>query len=82
MSDAEKMQTSVSRLFVESGEKDRLLQLLRARLSDSGWTDSLDAYNVIKSKNLENVSFEDLIKEIGDHGRCRQLSARPLRKIY
>lgn len=68
----------------------RLLQLLRARLSDSGWTDSLDAYSrgtgyikygrihwtlicyidIIKSKNLEDVSFEDLIKEIGDHGRC------------
>ncbi|EPB90809.1 hypothetical protein HMPREF1544_02387 [Mucor circinelloides 1006PhL] len=69
MSDAEKMRTSVSRLFVESGEKDRLLQLLRARLSDSGWTDSLDAYNVVRTKNLEDVSFEDLVKEIGDHGR-------------
>ncbi|CAO0793767.1 unnamed protein product [Mucor circinelloides] len=71
MSDAEKMRTSVSRLFVESGEKDRLLQLLRARLSDSGWTDSLDAYSrdVVRTKNLEDVSFEDLVKEIGDHGR-------------
>ncbi|KAI8637786.1 enhancer of yellow 2 transcription factor-like protein B [Parasitella parasitica] len=71
MSDGDKMRTSVNRLFVESGEKDRLLQLLRARLSDSGWTDSLDAYSrdVIKAKNLQEISFEGLIREIGDHGR-------------
>lgn len=71
MSETEKMKTAVSRLFVESGEKERLLQLLRLRLSESGWNDNLDAHcrDTIRNKNIDNISMDELLKEVGDHGR-------------
>ncbi|KAI8095046.1 transcription factor e(y)2-domain-containing protein [Gilbertella persicaria] len=71
MSDTEKMRTAVSRLFVESGEKERLLELLKLRLQESGWNDNLDAYSrdTVRNKNLQNASLDELTKEMGDYGR-------------
>ncbi|KAI7893238.1 uncharacterized protein EV154DRAFT_561463 [Mucor mucedo] len=71
MSETEKMKTAVNRLFVESGEKERLLQVLRLRLADSGWNDGLDAHcrETIRNRNLDDVSMEDLIKEVQEHGK-------------
>ncbi|OBZ83451.1 Transcription and mRNA export factor ENY2 [Choanephora cucurbitarum] len=76
MSEAEKTRTAVSRLFVESGEKERLLEFLKSRLQETGWNDNLDAYSrdMIRSKNLEDASLDDLTKELGDYGRCKQMS--------
>ncbi|KAI8049385.1 enhancer of yellow 2 transcription factor-like protein B-like protein [Thamnidium elegans] len=71
MSESEKEQAAVNRLFVESGEKERLLQILRARLSDSGWNDSLDAHcrDTIRNKNVDNISLDELLKDVEDHGK-------------
>ncbi|KAI9363610.1 enhancer of yellow 2 transcription factor [Pilaira anomala] len=80
MSESEKEQAAVSRLFVESGEKERLLRILRLRLSDSGWNDSLDAHcrDTIRNKNLDHISLDNLLKEVEDHGKsklqCRNIS--------
>ncbi|KAI7898109.1 enhancer of yellow 2 transcription factor-like protein B-like protein [Cokeromyces recurvatus] len=72
MSETEKSRTAINKLFVESGEKERLLQFLRTRLIESGWNGNLDAYtrDVIRNKNLEKTTLEELEKEVGDYGRA------------
>ncbi|KAI8362596.1 transcription factor e(y)2-domain-containing protein [Blakeslea trispora] len=71
MSETEKTRIAVSRLFVESGEKERLLEFLKLRLQETGWNDNLDAYSrdMIRNKSLEDASLNDLTKELGDYGR-------------
>ncbi|KAI8988862.1 transcription factor e(y)2-domain-containing protein [Pilobolus umbonatus] len=71
MDEPEKIKLMLSRLFVESGEKERLLELLKLRLVESGWNESLDAYSreVVRNKNMGNISYDDLTKEVEDYGR-------------
>ncbi|KAI9468488.1 MAG: hypothetical protein EXX96DRAFT_624109 [Benjaminiella poitrasii] len=71
MSESDKSRTAINKLFVESGEKARLLQFLRTRLIESGWNDSLDAYtrDAVIHKNLDNTTLEGLEKEVGEYGR-------------
>jgi enhancer of yellow 2 transcription factor len=68
--DAEVRET-IHQKLQESGEKERLKELLRKRLYESGWHDDLKAYckEVIKAKGLESITVEDLVKEITPHGR-------------
>ncbi|KAI7872379.1 hypothetical protein BDF14DRAFT_1877599 [Spinellus fusiger] len=44
MSEQEKIRAAISRQFIESGEKERMMQLLKERLTDAGWNDKLYAY--------------------------------------
>ena len=55
----------------ESGEKDRMKELLRKRLFECGWHDDLKAHckEVIKSKGMEKIEVDDLVREITPHGR-------------
>ncbi|KAL0083629.1 transcription factor e(y)2-domain-containing protein [Phycomyces blakesleeanus] len=71
MSEQEKIRASVERQFVESGEKDRLLQLLKERLTDFGWNDRLYAHcrETILNRKLENVTLDKLVNEASDYGR-------------
>ncbi|KAI9015272.1 transcription factor e(y)2-domain-containing protein [Phycomyces nitens] len=73
MSEQEKIRASVERQFVESGEKDRLLQLLKERLTDFGWNDKLYAHcreMVLNNKDEnENITLDKLVNEASDYGR-------------
>ena len=74
----------------ESGEKERLKELLRKRLFECGWHDDLKAHckEVIKSKGMEKIEVEDLVREItrqiGDGqesgGRVREAKSREHRR--
>jgi enhancer of yellow 2 transcription factor len=57
--------------LVESGEKDRLKEMLRDKLLTCGWRDELKEYckDVIRRKGLEKVTVEELVSEITPHGR-------------
>ncbi|KAI8890938.1 enhancer of yellow 2 transcription factor-like protein B-like protein [Backusella circina FSU 941] len=72
MSEEEKIKTQIGRLFVESGEKERILESLKRRLAESGWNDGLDAHtrDLVRSKGLEKAKFEDLCKEANEFGRA------------
>ena len=58
--------TTIHQKLVDTGEKDRLKALLRAKLEECGWRDELKAYckEVIKNKGLEKITVEDLVQEI------------------
>ncbi|KAJ1619973.1 transcription factor e(y)2-domain-containing protein [Pavlovales sp. CCMP2436] len=62
---------SIEELLVETGERDRLKEMLRAKLVESGWRDNLKEHckEVIKSKGKEKVTVDELAAEITPHGR-------------
>eukprot|EP00918_Siedleckia_nematoides_P041036 GHVU01089076.1.p3 GENE.GHVU01089076.1~~GHVU01089076.1.p3 ORF type:complete len:117 (-),score=25.44 GHVU01089076.1:194-544(-) len=65
------VRASVNQKLEESGEKEKLKELLRKKLIERGWRDELKEYckEVIKSKGLEQISVEDLVAEITPRGR-------------
>ncbi|KAI7855397.1 transcription factor e(y)2-domain-containing protein [Circinella umbellata] len=70
-SDSDKLRLALSRHFVDSGEKERLMNLLRNRLAESGWNDALYAQcrETVRQRKLENVTLDELVKETSDYGR-------------
>lgn len=66
------MRASVDKRLAESGERERLKELLRARLVECGWRDDLKAHckTIIKSKGLEAITVQDLVSEITPKGRA------------
>lgn len=70
MDPAEK--TTIEQRLVETGEKERLKEHLRNRLIESGWREEmkLEAKQVINRIGLNNVTHEDLVKEITPAGRA------------
>ncbi|XP_075559719.1 transcription and mRNA export factor ENY2-like isoform X1 [Dermacentor variabilis] len=66
------MKASINQRLIESGERDRLKELLRTRLIECGWKDQLKAYckEIIREKGVENVSVDDLIAAVTPRGRA------------
>ncbi|XP_052198128.1 transcription and mRNA export factor ENY2 [Diospyros lotus] len=58
--------------LIESGEKERLMELLRERLIECGWKDEMKALcrAFIKKKGRNNVTVDDLIHLITPKGRA------------
>lgn len=58
--------------LIETGEKERLKDLLRQRLVECGWRDQLKEYckEVIRSKGLEKITVDELVAEITPRGRA------------
>ena len=54
------------------GYYDRLKDLLRTRLTDSGWREQLKAHckEIVRQKGLENVTVDDLVLEVTPYARC------------
>ncbi|XP_043205389.1 transcription and mRNA export factor ENY2-like [Amphibalanus amphitrite] len=73
MADREaQMRTSVNQKLIETGEKERLKELLRTRLIECGWRDQLKVQckEVVREKGLENVTVDDLVTVITPKGRA------------
>uniref|UniRef100_A0ACD5WNG2 Uncharacterized protein n=1 Tax=Avena sativa TaxID=4498 RepID=A0ACD5WNG2_AVESA len=58
--------------LVESGEKERLMELLRERLVECGWKDDMKALcrAYARKKGRNNVTLDDLIHVITPKGRA------------
>ncbi|NP_001132502.1 Transcription and mRNA export factor ENY2 [Zea mays] len=58
--------------FVESGEKEKLTELLRERLVECGWMDEMKAFcrDYVRKKGRNNVRVDDLIHVIVPKGRA------------
>jgi len=71
MSSHHEMKTIINQRLVQSGEKEKLKELLRARLIECGWRDQvkLSAKEVVRVKGLECVKLDDLVREITPKGR-------------
>jgi len=65
------MRASINQKLVETGESERLKEILRTRLIECGWRDELKAYckEIVKRKGLEHVTVEDLVAETTPKGR-------------
>ncbi|CAK9313182.1 unnamed protein product [Citrullus colocynthis] len=59
-------------LLIESGEKERLKELLRERLIECGWKDEMKALcrAYVRKKGRNNVSVDDLVQVITPKGRA------------
>jgi len=75
-SDSKKVKETQVRAIInqalnDSGEKERLKELLRAKLVECGWRDEMKSYcrEVIKNRGFDNVSVEELVAEVTPKGR-------------
>ncbi|GMY13083.1 transcription and mRNA export factor ENY2 [Fagus crenata] len=70
--------------LIESGEKERLMELLRERLVECGWKDEMKAHcrAVIKKKGRNNVTVDDLVHAITPMGRGKDFYCSFLRFLF
>ncbi|KAG2786442.1 hypothetical protein JG687_00008254 [Phytophthora cactorum] len=68
----EEVKARISERLVQSGEKERLKELLRLKLVECGWRDEMKLHckEVIRNKGIDQVTVEDLIEEITPKGRA------------
>ena len=67
----EQVRATIHQKLIDTGEKDRLKNLLRAKLEECGWRDELKNYckEVIKNKGLEKITVEELVAEMRNTSR-------------
>ncbi|XP_029360649.1 transcription and mRNA export factor ENY2 [Echeneis naucrates] len=72
MSRESRMRATINQRLTEKGERERLKELLRVKLTECGWKDQMKAHckEVIKDKGLEHITVEDLVVEITPKGRA------------
>ncbi|CAO3608194.1 unnamed protein product [Cunninghamella blakesleeana] len=70
MSTEENLVTIINQHFINSGEKQRLLTLLKARLAETSWSDNYYAHckETMNSKK-DNFTLDELIQETSDYGK-------------
>jgi enhancer of yellow 2 transcription factor len=66
------LQEGINAKLVQSGERERLKQLLRERLVECGWRDELkeQCKRIVKERGFENITTEELADEIIPVGRA------------
>eukprot|EP01094_Clydonella_sp_ATCC50884_P024523 TRINITY_DN6167_c1_g1_i2.p1 TRINITY_DN6167_c1_g1~~TRINITY_DN6167_c1_g1_i2.p1 ORF type:complete len:114 (-),score=23.28 TRINITY_DN6167_c1_g1_i2:229-543(-) len=67
------VKASVNSKLIETGEKDRLKEILRTRLEKCGWRAEMKTLcqDIIVKRGVENTTVEDLVKEITPKGRAQ-----------
>lgn len=75
MSDIDKPQQRMKMLanqsLTESGERERLIQLLRTRLLECGWNDIVvnECKEKVRQIGVENITLDTLISEVTPRAR-------------
>ncbi|XP_078687932.1 transcription and mRNA export factor ENY2 [Branchiostoma floridae x Branchiostoma belcheri] len=66
------MRATINQKLVETGERERLKEVLRTKLIECGWRDQLKAHckDVVKQKGLEHITVDELVAEITPKGRA------------
>ncbi|XP_051822727.1 transcription and mRNA export factor ENY2-like [Antechinus flavipes] len=66
------MKAILNQKLVETGERERLQEWLRAKLIECDWKDQLQAHclDVIQAKGVEQVNVDNLVAEIIPKGRA------------
>jgi enhancer of yellow 2 transcription factor len=66
------LRATINQKLIETGERERLKELLRTRLIECGWRDELKQYckDIVRQKGLENITVDDLVAEITPKGRA------------
>ncbi|GFT00346.1 transcription and mRNA export factor ENY2 [Nephila pilipes] len=57
--------------LIEPNDIEKFKELLRTRLSESGWKEEMKAVcrDIIREKGVENVTIDSLVKEMTPKGR-------------
>jgi len=65
------IRAAINQKLLESGEKERLKDLLRTKLVECGWRDEMKTHcrEIIKDRGLDKVTVEELVAEITPRGR-------------
>merc|ERR1711934_163025 len=65
------LRANINKKLQETGEKERLKDLLREKLLESGWRDQLKKHcaEKIRQKGLDEITLEGLVDEITPHAR-------------
>ncbi|CAB1099491.1 unnamed protein product [Ectocarpus sp. 8 AP-2014] len=68
----EAVRATIMQKLIETGERERLKDLLRERLIQCGWRDELKEHckEIIRGKGLEKISVDELVDEITPRGRA------------
>lgn len=66
--DADALYMQVHRRMVESGEWDRILRVLSAKLSEQGWSDELYHRAKERARMMDPPLFKTVLEEISLHG--------------
>lgn len=68
------------RRLIETGERDKLIQTLKARLTDCGWKDQLKdfCWKVVKDRGVDNVTIDDIVNEVSP--KAKEQVPDPVRK--
>ena len=63
---ATQIRQEINKKLQESGEREKLKELLRERLIESGWRDELKikCKEIIQNKGLEKITVQQLIQDI------------------
>ncbi|KAI8065188.1 transcription factor e(y)2-domain-containing protein [Gongronella butleri] len=66
----EELISALTQHFVNSGEKQRLLTLLKAKLTDASWPDMYYAHcrNAMQDRK-DNFTFDELAESTSDYGK-------------
>ena len=74
------MRSAINQQLIETGERERLKQLLRDRLAESGWRDQLKQHckEMVRERGLEQITVDDLVRDITP--KARQLVPDTVKK--
>ncbi|XP_046385013.1 transcription and mRNA export factor ENY2 [Ischnura elegans] len=66
------MKTAINQKLIETGEKERLKDLLRTRLIECGWRDQVKMHcrEIVKQRGVESVTVDDLVNDVTPKGRA------------
>jgi enhancer of yellow 2 transcription factor len=66
------VRATIMERLIESGEKERLMELLRSRLVECGWRDEVKAYtkDLIKNRGIQKLTVEQLVAEVTPRARA------------
>jgi len=67
----QELKAQIDALLVKNGDIDELKEVLRSRLSDSGWKDEirLVCNKIIKERGVQSVTVDSLVREVTPIGR-------------
>lgn len=66
VSELEELRCAATRRLLETGERTRIVELLRHRLYECGWKEEVAANckELVKQHGVDNVTVDELVKEV------------------
>ncbi|CAF0970582.1 unnamed protein product [Brachionus calyciflorus] len=70
--DDELIQTSLNARLIETGERERLRQMLQMKLIECGWAKKVNdkCIEIVQKRGFENVTVDDLVDELVPKSRA------------